>query len=362
MRIRRYLASAATVGMAALIATGCSAGGGIPSNAICKVGDDSVTKADYNKIIGQAQKNYKSQGQKFPKAGSQEYTQLKNQAVDYLIEQQLFAQQADKLGVKIKSKDVDKRLKQLKDSFFKGDKKAYQKELKKQGLSEKEVKDNIRQQLLSEKLFDKVTKGVKVSDKDAKKYYDDNSAQYKQPESRDVAHILVKDKKKADEIYAQVKGGDKKLFAELAKKNSQDPSSAQNGGALTVSKGQTVPEFDKIAFSAPTDKVQPPVKTQFGWHIIVARSEVKPAKQQKYDEVKTQIKQQLEQEQRSKRMQDWRQSLRKNAEDDVDCKKGYSWIQTATQKSTSSATTPSTTSTVTATTSTTKGDTSTTKK
>jgi len=318
----------ATAVFAAAIASGCSSpGGGIP-NSICKVYDDGIKKSDYDQILSQAQKNYKTQGQKFPKKGTDDYKRLQDQAVDYLIEQQLFRQQADKLNVNIKEKDVDKRLKQLKSSFFKGDQKAYQKELKKQGLTEKQVKDNIRQQLLSEKLFEKVTKTVKVSDAKAKKYYDDNPTQYKQPESRTVAHILVKDKKTADTIYAQVKGGDKATFAKLAKKFSQDPSSKDNGGELPVSKGQTVPEFDKVAFSLKTGEISKPVKTQFGYHVITARTAVKPATQQKFNDVKAQIKQQLQQESRSKTMQDWRTNLRKDAEDHVDCKKGYSWTQT----------------------------------
>lgn len=328
MYIRRLSGATAAIGFSALIAAGC--GGGIPENAVCSVDGNPIPKKEYKQITDQAKKNYKSQGQKFPKSDSPEYKQLKNQAVDYLIEQELFSQQADKLGVKIKEKDVDKRLDQLKDSFFKGDKGAYTKELKKQGLTEKSVKDNIRKQLLSEKLFEKVTKEVKVSDKKAKEYFKQNQAQYKQPESRDVAHILVKGKKQADDLYKQVKGGDEAVFTKLAKKNSQDPSSAQNGGRLTVSKGQTVPEFDKLAFELDEGEISKPVKTQFGYHIITARGKVKAASQQKFEEVKEQIKSTLEQEQRSKRMQDWRTDLRKDAEAKVDCKKGYVWTQTAT--------------------------------
>lgn len=328
MHFKRLLGSALAIGLAALIATGC--GGGIPENSICTVDGDPIAKKDYQRIIDQARKNYKSQGQPFPKKTSPEYKQLKNQAVDYQVEQTLFKQQAKKLGVKISEKEVNKRLKQLKSSFFKGDKDAYKKELKKQGLSEKEVKDNIRQQVLSEKLFEKVTKNVKVSDEKAEKYYKENTAQYKQPESRDVAHILVEKKADADKIYAQVKGGDEKVFEKIAKKQSKDPSSAQNGGKLTVSKGQTVPEFDKLAFSLKEGEISKPVKTQFGFHIITARGAIKPASQQKFKEVKDQIKQTLEQEQRSKRMQDWRTDLRKDAEEKVDCKKGYVWTQTAT--------------------------------
>jgi len=101
-----------------------------------------------------------------------------------------------------------------------------------------------------------------------------------------------------------------------------------------------VPEFDKKAFSLRVGEVSPPVKTQFGYHVITARGPVKPESKQKFSEVKSQIKQTLEQEQRSKRMQDWRETVRKKAEDDVNCKKGYTWTQTVT--ATTSSTPPPT--------------------
>jgi parvulin-like peptidyl-prolyl isomerase len=315
--------------MAALVAAGCSGvGGGIPENAICTVDGEPILKKDYEKILSQAKANYTQQGQKFPKKGTDAYKQLSNSGVDYLIEQELLKREAEELGVKVKAKDIDKRLKQLKESFFQGDAKRYKAELKKQGLTEADVKANIEQQLLTEKLFEKVTKNVKVSDKKAKAYFEDNPTQYKQPESRDVAHILVKTKKEADAVYAQVKGGDKKVFAKVAKAKSQDPSSAQRGGELTITRGQTVPAFDKTSFAIKVNEISKPVKTEFGYHIITARGEVKEARTQDFKEVSKQIKQTLEQENRSKRMQDWREDLRKDAEDTVECKKGFVWTQT----------------------------------
>ena len=328
MHMRRILGPTFAVALAAFIAAGC--GNSVPEGAICSVDGEAVDKSKFDELTSQAKRNYKNQGQKFPKASSKEGKQLRNQAVDYLIEQELFAQRADELGVKVKDKDVGKRLKELKESFFQGDKKKYASELKKQGLSEKQVKENIRTQILTQKLFEKVTEDVKVSDKKAKAYYGENEEQYKTPGSREVAHILVKDKKKADEIFALVKGGDEKVFAAQAKKFSQDPSSAQMGGKLTANKGQLVPEFEKKAFELKVGEVSTPVKTSFGWHVITARSEVKDEEKQDFKDVEEQIKQTLEQEQRSKRMQEWREDLRKDAEEKVDCKKGYVWTQTAT--------------------------------
>ena len=105
-----------------------------------------------------------------------------------------------------------------------------------------------------------------VGDDDIEEYYEKNKAQYSQPESRDVRHILVKTKAQADDLYTQLENGAN--FAALAKKFSEDTGSKANGGKLTISKGQTVAPFDQTAFLLKKNDISKPVKTEFGYHII----------------------------------------------------------------------------------------------
>ena len=118
--------------------------------------------------------------------------------------------------------------------------------------------------MLSSKIFDAVTKDVEVTDQDILDFYTANQSQYGTPESRDVRHILIAEKKKdgsvdfaaskakADEVYAELEGGAD--FATLAKQLSADPGSAKVGGKLTITRGQTVPEFDKAAFDLDDER------------------------------------------------------------------------------------------------------------
>jgi len=150
---------------------------------------------------------------------------------------------------------------------------------------------------------------VLVSDADIRAYYNSHKSQYGQPESRDVRHILVPSKSLANSLYAQLKAGAN--FAKLAKRYSKDPGSASNGGKLTVSKGQTVPQFDKVAFSLKTGQLSPPIKTQYGYHIIQALSAVKPAKTTSLSQVRASIKQQLEQQRKNDKMTKWLEDTKK---------------------------------------------------
>ena len=79
-------------------------------------------------------------------------------------------------------------------------------------------------------------------------------------------HILVDSEAKCLELKSQIESGTD--FAELAKKHSSCPSGKQGGELGSFGPGQMVPEFDKVVFSAELNKVQGPVKTQFGYHLL----------------------------------------------------------------------------------------------
>jgi hypothetical protein len=109
----------------------------------------------------------------------------------------------------------------------------------------------------------------------------------------DVSHILVKDKALIDKIKAQLdKGGD---FAALATKHSLDPGSKAKGGRLgKISKGRTVPQFERAAFTTAKGKYSAPVQSQFGWHIVLVHDKITEQKQ--LEEVAEEVKQGLSKE------------------------------------------------------------------
>ena len=150
-----------------------------------------------------------------------------------------------------------------------------------------------------------MTSGVKASDKAVSDYYDAHKSLYVQPATRDVRHILVNSETLANTLYAKLVADHEKNFAALAKRYSKDPGSASNGGRLTVQKGRTVPQFDKVAFSLKTGAIAKPIHSSFGWHIIQALSPIRPQVVQSLDKVKETIRGQLEQQQKSTTMANW---------------------------------------------------------
>lgn len=296
----------------ALLAASCGGGGGgssVSKDDVAVVNGEHITRADLDRRMMQAGCSYKLQKRAFPKAGSAEYQSIQQQILQSLVQREEVIEKAPSLGASVTDKQVEDQLKQIKKQYFGGNETRYQSELKKQCVTDAEVRADVRANLLSDAVYKKVTVGINVTDADAKDYYITHSVQYTQPQTRQVRHILVKDKATADKLEAQLKGGAD--FAALAKQYSQDPGSKTQGGTLTIQRGQTVPQFDKVAFELKTGATSPPVKTQFGWHIIQALKPATPRKATPFAQVKEAIKQQMLQQQRSAALTTWLAGVKK---------------------------------------------------
>lgn len=161
--------------------------------------------------------------------------QKRTSLLEFLIDNQLFAEAAEKAKLD-QGPDFDTRL-------------AY-----------------LKRRALRELYFEKIIKGS-VSDADARKIYDDQVKLLKPEEEVSARHILVETEEQAKDLKAKLdKGAD---FAQLAKENSKDPGSKDDGGNLGYfGHGQMVPQFEEIVFKLKKGEVSAPVKTQFGWHLV----------------------------------------------------------------------------------------------
>jgi parvulin-like peptidyl-prolyl isomerase len=145
---------------------------------------------------------------------------------------------------------------------------------------------------------------ITVTDEQARAFYTKHAAEFEQPETAHVRHILLMTmdpatrtplptnsvaakRKQVDSLLMQIRGGAD--FATLAKQYSEDPGSKDNGGELPeFPRGQMVPEFEETAFSLTNSQVSDVITTQFGYHIL-QMIDKKPARTFAYTDTLPQI-------------------------------------------------------------------------
>jgi foldase protein PrsA len=275
---RRFTAAAtALVVASALAVSACgSDGADLPDGVVAQVGDQQITQQQLDRLLEQSQAALQ-EGQTFPEEGTEDFKTLQRQAVQQLVSLEVIEAEARKCGTpcRVSDADVTKQLDLITDQRFEGDEKKLQEFLTEQKITLAEARQQVRAGLQQEKLQQRQTRGVRFSAADARAYYAQNRTQFRQAASREISHILVKTEAEAQRIAAEATPDN---FADLAKRYSTDTGTKAKGGALGVSqKGSFVPEFEKVAFSLPAGQVSEPVKTQFGWHVILV-TEITPAR------------------------------------------------------------------------------------
>jgi len=157
----------------------------------------------------------------------------------------------------------------------------------------------LKENLLVNYAGEKVISAVKVSDKEAEDYYNENSGQFVTEESVNASHILVDSEELALEIGKKIASGEV-TFEAAASEYSSCPSKENGGNLGDFGRGQMVPEFDSAVFAMEVGEVTAaPVKTQFGYHLIKLNSK-KEAAPMAFADIKEQIKGALLNEKRRK--------------------------------------------------------------
>jgi peptidyl-prolyl cis-trans isomerase D len=160
-----------------------------------------------------------------------------------------------------------------------------------------------------------------VTPQEVRRFYENNVGQYSTPEQVKASHVLIKTgegkdeaaaRKTAETVLAKAKSGAD--FAELAKQYSEDESNSKTGGDLGFfGRGAMVPEFEQAAFGLDPGQISDIVKTQFGFHVIKV-TEKKSGETRSFEDVRTQIEDQLKWE----RAQQDAQRIAEDLADEID--------------------------------------------
>jgi foldase protein PrsA len=356
--LRRYAALLGAFLMLPLALSACGGEGGVPGNAVVKIGSDPIkTQAfdhwlqvaattqqqqtgatgtaqipkppEFTACIAQAKKTAAKPAKGQPKPTDatykaqckQQYESLRDSVLQFLISSAWIEGESADKGVKISDADVKKEFDKQRTQSFPKDK-DYAAFLKSSGYVQEDLLYRIKVQNLSQKLRTKILEGTdKVTDAQIAAYYAKNKSRFAQPEKRDLRIVLTKTEAQAKKAKAALDGG--QSFKTVAAKYSIDQGTRDNGGLLAaVPKGQQEKALDAATFEASKGKVEGPIKTQFGYYVFEV-AKITPGSQQSLEQSKASIKQLLVSQQQQKKLDAFVKDFQKKWKDRTDCRKGY---------------------------------------
>jgi parvulin-like peptidyl-prolyl isomerase len=245
-----------SAGLAVLLLSGCGSGSVRPG-AAALVGDERITVDTLQEVVERGLEDPQAE-----EALGQDRSAFQRQVLSRLVNREVLQAAAEQEGVTVDDGEVDDQLQDF--AAQAGGEEALEAQAAQNGISPEDLQPFLRDVVLEQELGDALTEDEDVPQEQLEGLYQQNIAQYDRVRSR---HILVEDEAQARSILAQVQA-DPARFEELAAEFSTDTSNKDQGGDLGLQgKGQFVPEFEALLFSAEPGTYDV-VQTQFGWHVV----------------------------------------------------------------------------------------------
>ncbi len=289
----------------------------------------------YENLVAQYRRFYAQYGQDFSKLlqgpGGIEYRlELQSRVIDELLRRRLITQEIKRRRIVISQTDIDDQTEIAFERILKQNnltEEQAEQILKQQGRTLESFKKELRQavelNMQTERLRESVIGPIEPTDQELAAYLEEHRDEYDTPEQVHARHILIRvaenaseteiaqAKKQIEDIKKELENGAD--FAELAKKYSQDPGSAPNGGDLGFfSRGQMVQEFEDAAFALEPGQISDPVRTQFGFHLIKVE-EKKPAQHPELAQVRERVLKDYIEAERDRRFNEFYNDLKARA-------------------------------------------------
>jgi len=212
----------------------------------------------------------------------------KKRAIEYLIDGILLLQTARDADINVREDEVQSELIEMMLEYQSED--DFKQMLGRRGLDSEKIKSRIHDNILVEKYIKQVfhSEDTVVPEEQLVKFYHDNEEKFRSSEKVRVSHILItsqneKSKTRLEEIRKKIDSPTH--FADFARKISQCPSGDCYGDLGFIPRGKMVQEFDDVAFTLDLYEISQPVKTVFGWHLIMP-TERQPSQKADFESVK----------------------------------------------------------------------------
>ena len=277
----------------------------IPSGDVAVVqeaptGLGNISQHDFDRALLQsaAQAGVK----KIPKPGSDQYEQLKQGAMNNLLDQVWIQGEAADLGIVATADDVTGLLQQTKKQSFRSQA-EFEKFLKQSHFTQADVRQRIRLQFLSNKIQQQVLGDVpSVTSSEITDFYNAGKSQFEQPETRDVRVIINTDKAKVEAAKTALDADSSAAsWKKVAAKYSTDPSSKSNGGLRpSLTDGLLPAPVNDAVFSASKGEIGGPLKAPDGYYLFevdkVTAAKTLPLNRQTRAQIRSQLTQQRQQD------------------------------------------------------------------
>ena len=213
------------------------------------------------------------------------YKQLRQKALDALIDREVLWQEALKRGVVISDATVQRQVEQTRQAI--GGAEKFARRLEDAGFDEAGFAEYTRRELAAQQVFAELTQVSGPDEKQVRAFYEEHRAEMTRPEEVQARHILIKVPQGADTttveaarlrlVEMQVKISQGADFADVARTGSEDASASQGGNLGYFPRGRMLPEFEATAFALAPGGVSEPVRTPLGWHLISVQNHLEAA-------------------------------------------------------------------------------------
>ena len=233
----------------------------LPDDAVAMINNVSITKKEFSLLVSQ----YESMNPDgFKKMSEEERQGAFAKILDQLISRQVLLQVAQKEGIQIPKEFIEYRFQALKSQF--PSEEAFLEVLKKGKTNPDLWKKGVKETFLIKGLEELVAQDIEVTNEEVQNYWTSNQEAFK----KDLVHVrqvLVKTEADAKQVRAVLDQG--KSFEEVVQKYSIDQSTKNQKGEMGwVSRGNSFKGFDEMVFLLEPQSISPPIKSQFGYHIL----------------------------------------------------------------------------------------------
>jgi len=296
--VKKWITAALILTMIISIISGCEMvrvkPGDPETTIVAKVDGEEITKAEFDKVfeIFKTQVELENDPSIWDKQyEGRKYIDLaKERVLDQMISDKVQLNKAKEMGITVSDEEIDTEVDKWKKLFNSDEK--YIEFLTSLNIDEEYFRDNLKKDLIKNKMMEELTRNVEITDEELADYYGRHINEFYRVKA---SHILLDTEEEAQKILERVKAGED--FNALAKEYSTDPSAKDNSGSLGYFRqGQMVEPFEKAAFALKPGEISDIVKSDYGYHII----KVEDKTIDKFEDVKDEIRNSLIAERKTK--------------------------------------------------------------